>query len=107
MGRIFQVVLHHTEGGGTIARFSCVNCPSHAFAFSYSRVGLLLSPGAVKLRSGTWTEECHRALPGPEHDVVRERLLELEQIHGATVRQRFPPEDPAVIAETLSKIPSM
>jgi len=72
-----------------------------------SRVGLLLSPGAVKLRSGTWTEECRRALPGPEHDVVRERLLELEQIHGDTVRQRFPPEDPAVIAETLSKIPSM
>ncbi len=39
----------------------------------------------------TWKEECHKRLPSPEHAKLRERLLQLEDIHGDAMRTRFPP----------------
>jgi len=39
----------------------------------------------------TWKEECHNRLPSPEHAKLRERLLQLEDIHGDAIRKRFPP----------------
>jgi len=39
----------------------------------------------------TWKEECNTELPRSEHAYVRERLLQLEEIHGDAIRERFPP----------------
>ncbi len=39
----------------------------------------------------TWKEECHKRLRSPEHAKLRERLLQLEDIYGDAMRERFPP----------------
>ncbi|KLO12555.1 hypothetical protein SCHPADRAFT_929149 [Schizopora paradoxa] len=67
-----------------------------------SRAGLLLSPGAVQLRGETWTDECYRELPDLDYNILRDCLLRLEAIHGEAIREQFPPEDPAIIAETAN-----
>jgi len=40
-----------------------------------------------------WKEACHEELPGPEHAMFRDRLMQLEDIHGEAIRKRFPAED--------------
>ena len=64
---------------------------------------MLLSPGAVDMREESWIEECFRELPDRDYNELRDRLLELEGIHGETIREQFPPEDPAIINEMVSE----
>lgn len=49
--------------------------------------------GRFLIVTRTWTEICHTYLPNPEHAKLREKLISLEDIHGPSIRKRFPPKE--------------
>lgn len=46
----------------------------------------LWSPSITK----TWKDVCHSRLTSPEHVKLRERLLQLEELHGPAIWEHIP-----------------
>lgn len=70
-----------------IFKIHCILQTSPGWRLSSSYALIYWKLGVEK----TWKEECHKQLPDLEHAKLRERLLQLEDIHGDAIRKRFPP----------------